>query len=381
MNNKFLKAAFGAAICLSATQSVQAQTLKATLSDMKGDSVFVYLKDTNAKTRGFNDTISLKNGAFEYTLKGQQPTNAGFYVKEKRPDGRTSYNTFDFILMPGEKAVVSGTSDNFTVSGTPFYTEYAKAMAPVWELARQRKALIEKYRPIMTDENASKEAQDKAQAEYMKESSAIVSARKDTMLSYIKANPNSEVAAAVVSEMGLMTIEEGYAQLSDNMKNGRMAVLFKGALETIQKEKEREAKMMALNGKPAPAFTLNDINGKPLSLESLKGKYLVLDFWGSWCGWCIKGIPDMKKAYAKHKDKLEILGIDCRDTDAKWKAAVKKHEIPWLHVYNPKDSDLTERYAIQGYPTKVIIDPQGNVVKTVVGEDPEFYTFLDELLK
>lgn len=89
----------------------------------------------------------------------------------------------------------------------------------------------------------------------------------------------------------------------------------------------------------------------------------------------------MKKSYAKHKDKLEILGIDCRDTDAKWKAAVKKHEIPWLHVYNPNSSDLTEKYNITGYPTKVIINPQGNIVKTIIGEDPEFYTLLDELLK
>lgn len=89
----------------------------------------------------------------------------------------------------------------------------------------------------------------------------------------------------------------------------------------------------------------------------------------------------MKKSYAKHKDKLEILGIDCRDTDAKWKAAVKKHEIPWLHVYNPNSSDLTEKYHITGYPTKVIINPQGNIVKTIIGEDPEFYTLLDELLK
>ena len=61
----------------------------------------------------------------------------------------------------------------------------------------------------------------------------------------------------------------------------------------------------------AKDFTLKDINGNDLSLSNLRGKYVVLDFWGSWCGWCMKGLPDMKAAYEKHKDNLEILGIDC----------------------------------------------------------------------
>lgn len=134
-------------------------------------------------------------------------------------------------------------------------------------------------------------------------------------------------------------------------------------------------------GDTAPNFTLNDINGNPLSLQSLRGKYLILDFWGSWCGWCIKGIPDMKKYYEKYNSKLEILGIDCRDTDQKWKDAVKNYELPWKHVYCPRDNQLLKTYSIKGFPTKIIIDPKGKIVKTIIGEDPEFYTILDELLK
>ena len=136
---------------------------------------------------------------------------------------------------------------------------------------------------------------------------------------------------------------------------------------------------MQAAGVEAPNFTLNDLNGQPLSLSSLRGKYVILDFWGSWCGWCIKGFPKMKEYYAKYKGKFEILGIDCNDPLEKWKEAVKKHELPWLHVYNTKESKVLSEYAIQGFPTKIVIGPDGKIVKTVVGEDPAFYTLLDEL--
>ena len=129
----------------------------------------------------------------------------------------------------------------------------------------------------------------------------------------------------------------------------------------------------------APDFTLNDLNGKPLTLSSLRGKYVVLDFWGSWCVWCIKGFPKMKEYYAKYRGKFEILGIDCNDTEEKWKDAVKKHGLPWLHVYCPRESTLLDDYGITGFPTKIIIGPDGKVVKYIVGEDPSFYTLLDEL--
>lgn len=132
----------------------------------------------------------------------------------------------------------------------------------------------------------------------------------------------------------------------------------------------------------APDFTLSDINGKPFTLSSLRGRIVVIDFWGSWCGWCIKGMPEMKEYYAKYKDRMEIVGVDCGDTEAAWKAAVEKYELPWTHVYNPKGmGDITGLYQIQGFPTKIIVGKDGEVVKTVIGEDLAFYTALDEIMK
>lgn len=133
-------------------------------------------------------------------------------------------------------------------------------------------------------------------------------------------------------------------------------------------------------GAKAPDFTARQVDGKEFTLSSLQGKYVVLDFWGSWCKWCIKGFPDMKTAYAKHKDKVEFVGIACRDSEEKWKSATAKYELPWISVLNPAEGDLVKVYEIQGYPTKIVIDPQGRIVKVFLGEDPAFYTYLDDVL-
>ena len=94
----------------------------------------------------------------------------------------------------------------------------------------------------------------------------------------------------------------------------------------------------------------------------------------------MRGIPKMKEYYNKYKGKFEILSIDCNDSQEKWKAGVKKYELPWLHVYQPAKGDVqtTDLYAIQGFPTKILIGPDGKIIKTYVGEDPSFYTFLDK---
>lgn len=144
---------------------------------------------------------------------------------------------------------------------------------------------------------------------------------------------------------------------------------------------KKEASATVNDKVPAPDFTLNDINGKPLSLSDLRGKWVVLDFWGSWCPWCIKGFPALKEAYKEYDGKVEVLGIDCRDTEDKWKEAVAKYELPWLQVYNPGNNGLVEKYQIQGYPTKFIIDPEGNIANVTIGENPEFFEVLKSLVK
>ncbi len=135
----------------------------------------------------------------------------------------------------------------------------------------------------------------------------------------------------------------------------------------------------------APNFTLPDAQGKMVSLSSLRGSWVVLDFWGSWCGWCIKGIPQMKENYAALSPKVKFVGIAFRDSKETWLNALKKYDLPWINLWEDPDTDraksLVSIYGVQGFPTKFIINPDGYIVNCTVGEDPEFYEILKALVK
>ena len=96
-----------------------------------------------------------------------------------------------------------------------------------------------------------------------------------------------------------------------------------------------------------------------------------------------QGIPPDEGV--RYKDKLEIVGIACNDTPEKWREAIGRHGLPWVHVINPRNAapgdDVTVRYAVEGYPTKIVIDPEGRIAARFVGESEEFYDKLAEMLE
>lgn len=147
--------------------------------------------------------------------------------------------------------------------------------------------------------------------------------------------------------------------------------------DTVALKKANWAKMT--EGYQVPDFSLTDIDGKEVTLADFSGKYALLDFWGTWCRYCVMGIPQMKEYYQKYSDKIEFVGIDCRETQETWKAGVKKYGLEWTNLYNGYDQSLIVEYGIQGYPSKIIITPDGKVVEAFLGEDPALYEKLDEM--
>lgn len=199
---------------------------------------------------------------------------------------------------------------------------------------------------------------------------------------YVGANPSDAVSAFVLTTFPNNTrFDSLYALTDDRVKQGPLKEWLDLQKELADRanasQKAREA---VVEGAQAPDFTLTDVDGKSFTLSSLYGggKYIVLDFWGTWCSWCMKGMPDMKKAYEQYRNRLEIVGIDCGDKEEVWKKSVEKQQLPWVNVRAEGD-DIPVLFGVEAFPTKLVLDPQGTVVARITGEDPAFYTLLDSL--
>lgn len=212
----------------------------------------------------------------------------------------------------------------------------------------------------------------------------IISSYDATLVSFIKDNPDVAGAAyALINLNDPELIIELSSLLGSNARASILAPITDTSIKQAQQELEQQKKLERLQSGSvtAPDFTLPDLKGKNVSLSSLRGKWVIIDFWGAWCVWCIKGMPELKNAYEKYAGKLEIIGVDCGDTIETWKSAVDKYKLPWIHVFNGDSNRILEEYGVSGFPTKVIVNPEGKIVNITAGEDPSFYDTLEQYIK
>lgn len=204
---------------------------------------------------------------------------------------------------------------------------------------------------------------------------------------YARENLNSPITLWALSRCGYEVIDELLPQIGENARKSMFGELEEALVKRVEKEKAvAEAQKLTAEGMPAPDFSLNHPDGSAFVMSSMRGMWVVLDFWGSWCSWCIKGMPEMKKSYEKYGDKMEIVSIACGDSKEAWLAAIKKYDMNWTNVISADvvpgtDKKVEQIYGIEGYPTKIIVNPQGKIVKRFVGETPLFYEALEELIK
>lgn len=129
--------------------------------------------------------------------------------------------------------------------------------------------------------------------------------------------------------------------------------------------KEVNAMKKFAPGSPAPNFTLPTPEGESMSLSDLKGQYVLIDFWASWCGPCRRENPNVKRVYDKYHSKgFEILGVSLDKNRNAWLAAIKQDGLEWPHVSDLKywNSAVVPMYQITGIPLTVLVDPEGNIV-------------------
>lgn len=203
---------------------------------------------------------------------------------------------------------------------------------------------------------------------------------KEVRGDFMKNNPDADLSGYYYSIGVFPDLTEGYELLSERVKNGifkeRILQLHEGWLKYQESIKNQEG---VVAGAKAPAFTLNNIHGEKVSLADFKGKYIALDFWGTWCSPCVSGMPKMKEYHDKYKDKVVFIGIANNEKEEKWKSFLQDNGYDWVQLLENKTDKTHVAYGVTGFPTKFLLDKDYNIVEIFIGEREFFYEKLDEL--
>ncbi len=199
---------------------------------------------------------------------------------------------------------------------------------------------------------------------------------------YITAHPEAFQSLMLLhgswETFGLETGKKMLSSLAPQWQNHSLA------RETLAAMKERELYAeKAKTGTPFADFRLPDASEKPVDLASLRGKYVFIDFWASWCGPCRAENPNLVKAYHKFKGKpFEIVGISLDEKKEPWLKAIEKDNLPWVHLSDLKgwENELARHYGIKWIPSSFLLDPEGRIIaRDLRGEALD--KMLSELLK
>lgn len=315
--------------------------------------------------RGFEvtDSATFKNGAFEFKGTTDVPQSVGLTI---RRDGKFG-NMFGrregtrVYLEPGPVVVTTPDSlRNAHVTGGPVNTDDQR-------LQTSLKVVLAKMDAFGAELNKTPEAQRTApefaartKAQFEAFNKEFVQRTRD----FIKANPNSWVSLDVLEGLGMWQAPQYakvaplYAAFSPALKNSpqgrRYGELVQGLKATAV-------------GEPAPAFAQLTPDGKTVALADYRGKYVLIDFWASWCGPCRAENPALIKAYNQFKGRsFDIIGVSLDDEKGreKWLKAIQDDQLTWTQVSDLKgtQNEAAQRYHVRSIPQNFLIDPSGKII-------------------
>ena len=380
MNRLILSAAILSIIALTQCEKPeQSHDIEGTISGVDSDTVVVI--SSGAEGYSNMDTIAIPGGIFKYNVPTDIPVTVNILPVPKFDatfSPAMSMGPGDILYGPNDKLQIEfklGQGENSKkVSGSILYDAKNQFETDIIPFKEKQDKILD----VISDlprETTAKETYDSMYQLVRDVESEITAKRKE----FIRNHPDHQLSGFFFNYIEVDSILHYYELIADTVKNGQ----FSDNIDRAHKYYFKKMAMVELKeGMDSPDFNLEDSDGNPFQLSSLRGKYVVLDFWGVWCTWCVKGFPKMKEYYSKVSDKIEFVGVDCGDTKEKWQKGLAEYELPWINVYFDENSkDLVpSRFGVNAFPTKIIITPEGKVFKYLVGESDVFYEELDKIM-
>ncbi|MAZ28715.1 MAG: hypothetical protein CL868_16760 [Cytophagaceae bacterium] len=364
-------------LCCGIMPSLSAQQYKYTVEGkLSGIDVpmkaYLYYRDGDKK---FADSTEAKNNKFLFKGELENPTTASLYVHYIYPNPTSSKDSIvsegtRFILEDGKLTIEGDRIKTAQINGGPAQMDFAEynvltdsignAIFTIWQ--RQQQELPE-------DSTAAFQRLLYARQKIL----------RDKTLDFMKMHPKSAFSFQLLQSNTVVVEDMDYVDSMLDILNPEF-----GQHERYMKifEKVALAKKLSI-GHDALDFSQTDDNGNVVSLSELNGKYVLIDFWASWCGPCRAEYPFLKKAYAKYKEKnFEIIGISLDDRKSNWINAIRSNEFEWIQLSDLKGNknEVAIQYGVSAIPQNFLIDNQGKILaKNLRGED--LLDKLEEILK
>lgn len=311
----------------------------------------IYLSELGEQQFVFRDTATVgADGSFQFTGKAEDP---GIY--------RISLTDQNMLLLVVDTPRIEVEADAKDLRKT-YVVKGSKETALLQDLLQAMDAMQEQGSRLEQRFRAAQAAGKEDSLAVLQEQFMALQANSGKQVKrIIRANPNAFVSTFATAS--LVNPEEDFA-FADSM-----TVIFEKTMPESPYTKALVTRLGALRnlavGSAAPDITLPSPDGKDISLSSLRGKYVLVDFWASWCGPCRQENPNVVRMYNKYKDKgFEIFGVSLDESRDKWLKAIAMDKLTWPHVSDLKgwNSAAAQQYHIQAIPQTLLLDKEGKII-------------------